>query len=408
MSYSHLKRFAFITIGVLATWFSISAHGKQQEQPPSLTRPTQFLVDKEAANLVGIVKVKHADIRWVILPDGDHVSVIVSECEMEQVLSGSQEWPARTTQTVTQYDYSDMIFEPISPPVMDGRRYVLFASATPKNSEVPRLSPWTAHPQGFLLVRGQKGGEFTYWNGKSYGVDEIRNALTTNRRLPLDEIVDPGRRLRVAEVRMKEGNLGDQKAFIHGLFMNVLDPEGQAKNVEQVPKTGAVADMFGMNQGSARPHALWYNPTIRLAAALALVDLGSDAGREALIKGFESDSGPVSSDPSDRMTFPGRYPYDQSSITACAHALARLGDRRGLTHPKTDVRLATAEALKDKPDPELRKMLQDLAIQLEPQVEKLRNSGDLTKPRRPGEYTNRFPTDWVRTQRLLARSGDDH
>ena len=79
MSYSHLKRFAFITMGVLATWFSISAHGKQQEQPPSLTRPTQFLVDKEAANLVGIVKVKHADIRWVILPDGDHVSVIVSE-----------------------------------------------------------------------------------------------------------------------------------------------------------------------------------------------------------------------------------------------------------------------------------------------------------------------------------------
>ncbi|HKB72536.1 MAG TPA: HEAT repeat domain-containing protein, partial [Thermoanaerobaculia bacterium] len=210
------------------------------------------------------------------------------------------------------------------------------------------------------------------------------------------------------------------------------------KNVEQPVKSGASPDMFGMSYGGRQPHAIWYNslallrdlgkkdatrrrdvvaaltpvaqtarPAVRLAAGLALVDLGSDAGREALIRGFESESGPISSDPSDQMTFPGRYPYDESSITACAHALARLGDRRGLRHPNSDVRLAAAEALTGKSDPDVRKMLEDLAKELEPDVDKLMKKGELTAPRSPGDYTNRYPANWVRTQRLLALRGDD-
>jgi HEAT repeat protein len=398
--------------------------------------PDQFLVDKET-DLAAIVKVKRTESRWVILPDGDHFPLVVAECEMEELLSGSKAWPVGTTQSVVQYDYSDLIFDRIAPPVIDGRRYILWALTTPKEGEVPAIAGWTAHPQGFLQVRGKDDGAFIFWNRKSHSVTAIHEALASGRRLPLDQIVDPVQRLRVAEERMRRGNLGDEKAFIQGLLVNVLDPVGQAKKVEQAPKTGTSTDMFGMNQGEGQPHALWYKslallrdlgadeksrksvvtaltpvaqtarPAIRLAAALALVDLGSDAGREALLRGFETDSGPVSSDPPDQMTFPGRYPYDESSTTACAYALARLGDRRGLKHAKVDVRLAAAEALKDQPDAELRKMLEALSAELQPQVEKLKAGGELTKARRSGDYTNRYPEQWVRTQRLLARIGDD-
>jgi hypothetical protein len=61
----------------------------------------------------------------------------------------------------------------------------------------------------------------------------------------------------------------------------------------------------------------------------------------------------------------------------------------------------------DTPDDDARKVLEGLAGELEPQVEKLRVSGDLTKPRKPGDYTNRYPDAWVRTHRLLARFGEE-
>ena len=288
-----------------------------------------------------------------------------------------------------------------------------------------------------MLIRGQGSREFIHWSGRRYGFQELREALKAGRRLPLNQIADPVRRLQVAEVRIERGDLGDRAAFIQGLVSNVLDPEGQAKKVERSPPGNVSADMFGMSAGEAQPHAIWYlslallrdlgkneqnrkdvvaaltpisrtaRPRVRLAAALALADLGSEAGKDALIRGFNEESGEVSSDPPDQMTFPGRYPYDGSSITAGAHALARLGDRRGLRHSKVEVRLATAEALKDQPDLELRKTLERLARDLEPTVQALKASGDLAKPRRPGDYTNRYPEDWVRTKRLQARFGDD-
>ena len=424
-----------LALVILAVCSPTNAH-EQQTQSGGFSLPDQFLVDKET-DLTAIVKVKRTESRWVILPDGDHFPLVAAECEMEELLSGSKAWPVGATQSVVQYDYSDLIFDRIAPPVIDARRYVLFALTTPKEGEVPAVAGWTAHPQGFLQVRGKGDSAFIFWSGKSYPVAAIREALASGRRLPLDQIVDPVQRLRVAEERLKRGELGDEKAFVQGLLANVLDPVGQAKRVEQAPKGGTSTDMLGMNQGEGQPHALWYKslallrdlgedekrrksvvaaitpvaqtarPAIRLAAALALVDLESDAGKDALIRGFETDSGPVSGDPPDQMTFPGRYPYDQSSTTACAHALARLGDRRGLKHSKVDVRLAAAEALKDKPDPELRKMLEGLSTELQPQVEKLRSGGELVKARRPGDYTNRYPEEWVRTQRLLARIGDD-
>jgi HEAT repeat protein len=428
-----------MTVSVVAFTVALcSANARErQTQTSGWTSPEQFLADKET-DLAGIVKVRRAETRWVILSsDGDHVPLIVLECEMQENLSGNRAWPVGRVQSVVQVDYSDMLFEPIAPPAIEGRRYLLWALVTPKDSEVPFLAPWTAHPQGLLLIRGPEGSEFVFWSGKSYGVPPIRAALKAGQRVPLNQIVDPARRLRVAEGRLERKNLGNEKAFIQGLLLNVLDAEGQAKRVERQPVSNIPTDTFGMSAGNAQPHAIWYNsltllrdlgkdekrrkavvtvltpvartarPRIRLTAALALADLGSDAGREALIHGFESDSGPISSDPPDQMTFPGRYHYDESSISACAYALARLGDRRGLAHPTLEVRLAAADALKDKPDPELRRALEKMATDLDPKVEQLRVSGELSKARDHGDYTNRYPEDWTRIRRLLARLGDD-
>jgi HEAT repeat protein len=423
--------FLIICVGFVAG----CSKSKPAGQPIDFTTPAQFLVDKET-DLVAVLKVRHVQNRWVILEDGDHFPLLLVDCEMEEILSGSKSWPVKTSQVITQYDYSDLIFEPIAPPAIEARRYVLWAFSTPKDDGTA-LSPWTAHPQGFLLVRGSGDHEFVFWNGKNYALRDIRNALKGGQRMPLDQIVDPVRRLKVAEERMKHGNLGDETAFIQGLMLNLRDPEGQAKKVQKQPVDKGSTDMFGMNAGDEQPHAIWYNslamlrdlglqenhrkavlaaltpmarssrPRVRLAAALALVDLGSDAGREALINGYEKESGNVSEDPPDKMTFPGRYPYDESSMTACGYALARLGDHRGLKNSKVEVRLATAEALKDSGDPEVVNSLREVIPSLDQQVEKLRVRGDLSKQREHGDYTNRYPENWIRARMLLARTGDD-
>ena len=401
-------------------------------QPVIFSNPDQFLVDKEA-DFVAIVTVRHVENRWVVLPDGDHVPFVVSDGSLEEVLSGTA-WQVGRTESMMQFDYNDLMFDPIAAPAIPDRRYVLWASQA--NAEIPSIAPWIAHPQGLLLIRRQGDQEFVFWNGKSYSLTTLRQRLGNNPRLPLDQIVDPARRLKVAEARLESGALGDDRAFVRGLLLNVLDPAGQAKKIERASQADSRANPFGMSDEDTGPHELWYSslallrdfgkqegrreaavaaltpiattarPRIRLTAALALVDLGSSAGREALIAGFNVESGAISSDPADDMTFPGRYPYDDSSITACAHALARLGDRRGLKHPRVDVRLAAAQALRDIRDPELRMVLEGLAGELEPQVEKLRVSGELAAPRKPGDYTNRYPDAWVQTHRLLARFGE--
>ena len=404
-------------------------------QPITFASPEQFLVDKET-DFVAIVKVTRVENRWVVLPDGDHVPVVVADCRMEEVLAGTA-WPLDSIQSTLQFDYNDLMFEPIAPPAIPDRRYVVWGFRSPTDGEVPAIAPWTAHPQGLLLIRRQNDQEFVFWNRKSYALATLRLHLKSNPRIPLDRIVDPALRLRVAGARLESGTLGDEKAFVDGLMLNILDPEGQAKRIERASNADSRGNPFGMSDADTTPHELWYSsvallrdfgkeerrrhaavtaltriattarPRIQLAAALALVDLGSGAGRAALIGGFNSESGPISSDPADEMTFPGRYPYDDSSITACSHALARLGDRRGLKHPKADVRLVAAQAFRDTPDAEVQRVLEALAGELEPQVEKLGAAGGLTKPRGAGDFTNRYPDAWVQTHRLLARFGEE-
>lgn len=419
-----------------AVFFAACSAANSLQTPVQFTAPAQFLVDKET-DLAAIVKVKRVENRWMILEDGDHFPFLLVDCEMEEPLVGAGSWAIGTTQTVFQDDYSDMIFEPLSPPALEGRSYILWATSTKEDKEAAANASWIAHPQGFLRIRGDNEKPFIYWNGKSYSLNDIRKTIKSGLRLPLDQIIDPAQRLKVAEGRMKDGNLGDETAFVHGLLVNVLDPEGQAKNVQHAHTGGGSTDLFGMDAGDKQPHAIWYGSLamlrdlgkqekymkdvltaitpvsqasrdrIRLAAALALADLGSDAGKQALIHGYEVDSGEVSGDPPDDMTFPGRYMHDESSVTACAYALARLGDHRGLKHKKPEVRLAAADALKDSGDPEVLQTLKQLANELEPELEKAKTSGELSKPRDPGDYTTRYPDNWIRTRMFLARAGDN-
>jgi hypothetical protein len=419
----------FLAVVAIADCFPVSA------QPVTFASPEQFLADKET-DFVAIVKVTRVENRWVVLPDGDHLPVVVVDSRMEEVIAGTA-WPLDSVQSTLQFDYNDLMFEPIAPPAIPDRRYVVWGLRSSTDGEIPAIAPWTAHPQGVLLIRRQNGQEFVFWNGKGFELTALRQHLKSEPRLPLDRIVDPALRLKIAEARLESGTLGDEKAFVRGLVLNIVDPEEQAKRIERTSNADSRGNPFGMSDADTTPHELWYSsvallrdlgkeegrrdaaiaaltpiattarPRIRLAAALALVDLGSAAGRAALIAGFESESGAISSDPADDMTFPGRYPYDDSSIAACSHALARLGDRRGLTHPRADVRLAAAQAFRDTPDAEVKKVLEALAGELEPQVEKLRVAGDLTKPRGAGDFTNRYPDAWVRTHRLLSRFGDE-
>jgi HEAT repeat protein len=434
LSTSSLTAAIVFSLAVLGGCFSPGCR-RAATDTGRFTVPDQFLVDKET-ELVAVVSVKKAQNRWVILPDGDHFPLVVAECAMEKVLAGKSGWAVGTLRAVIQYEENELLSSRVAPPVIDGRRYVLWTMATPADGEVPAVAPWTAHPQGFLQIRGQGSGEFVYWNQKSYSVKSIAEAVAGGRRLPLDQIVDPLQRIQVAEDRLRRRDIGDAQAFVRGLVVNITDSLGQSKEVQQVPRGPSTHDSFGLNSSGGQPHAIWYNslallrdfgkdearkqsvvtaltpiaqrarPPVRLATALALVDLGSDAGRAALVEGLENDTGPISADPPDGMTFPGRYPYDGASTTACAHALARLGDYRGLHHASAEVRLAAAEALKGPAAPEIRKAVEVVAKELQPQVDRLRATGELAKIRRPGDYTNRYPADWLRAQRLLARMGD--
>lgn len=367
--------------------------------PQVVQNPTanvrEFLANREGG-LAALVTVRAVERRWVILEaHGDHIPLVISECEMIEPLAGVG-WPPGARDVVMQFDYTEMISGAIAPPVMEGRRYLLWAEPSSASSELPAEAPWTAHPQGFLLVHGTGKSEFVHWIGARYSVAGIRAALKAGP-LALDEIVDPLVRLNVAEYRLARKDLGDPTRFLSGLLKVSRDPQSEAARVVQVKSAEPDADMFGMDAGEAQPHALWFKsielirgfaefpkhraqtiaalkPLLgvgpehrRLVVALVLTELGSDVGREVLVRALDrSPNDEVSADPDGGMAFPDRFPFDCSVPAAAAHALARLGDRRGLKHPNQNVRLAAADALVNRPDDELKRVLTEIAAAAEP------------------------------------------
>lgn len=181
LSYPRLVSIASAGRPALFLVLAIAACVPASAQPITFASPDQFVVDKDT-DVVGIVKVTRVESRWVLLPDGDHVPLVVAECNMEEALTGATSWPVGTVASIAQADYSDLIFEPISPSAIQDRRYVLWASQLPSDEEISAVAPWTAHPQGMLLIRRRSNQEFVFWNGKSYSITALRQRITPTNR----------------------------------------------------------------------------------------------------------------------------------------------------------------------------------------------------------------------------------
>jgi hypothetical protein len=72
-----LQRFG-LAISLLAGVMQIACSATRlRAQPAGFTQPDQFLVDKETA-FAAIVRIIAPENRWVILPDGDNLPLVVS------------------------------------------------------------------------------------------------------------------------------------------------------------------------------------------------------------------------------------------------------------------------------------------------------------------------------------------
>jgi HEAT repeat protein len=399
----------------------------------------QFLVDKDT-DLVAEVTVKDVETRWIILEDGDHVPVNMLTCLMEEPLRGARDWPRNETRSTVQFSYTELIQEPISPPAVLGKRYLLWASTNdPNNSELGMLgSTLLAHPQGLHLVRGEGKERYFFWDGKAYSIDEVRRAVKSGGRIRLDTIIDPVKRLEIARGRIAKGDVGDISSFVNGLMLGIRDPVGQAGKVAKPEGTEPgeeLSSMFHMNSKSG--FQIWYESLallqvlgekpvyrdavvsalkplvgdprerVRLCAALVLARLGDASGKRVLERALSADTVALNKDPESQLMLPGRLEYDDNSVVAAAYGLGLLGDRSGLRLESMEARLAAAEGLAAHPDDAFRKDLQGMAAQLDKEVEKLSSSGQLGKTRDKGDFTERYPKEWVKAHVLLARMGDD-
>lgn len=143
------------------------------------------------------------------------------------------------------------------------------------------------------------------------------------------------------------------------------------------------------------------------ATAVALAELGSDAGAEVLRTMLGDEDTNLAREPDGKLFIVTSLPYETSSVRAAAWALERLGDDTGLSHEEAEVRLAAAAGLAEARHPGARPALSELAEDLDRVVEGRSSRGELRAPRERGDHTRRYPEDWVRVHHLLSRLGDD-
>jgi HEAT repeat protein len=383
----------------------------------ALSSPLEFLTDKES-KVAGIVTIQRVETRVISEPETPHVLLV--QAQVDEVWRGGEVWQPHATVAFIQGEYWEPEGVPEAPAAIPGKRYVVWVD--PSDDRLQSLARWYARPRAVLLIRTDLANEFVYWRGTRYTVEGLREAITGDKRLSLDQILDPLQRLNVAYERINRGELGARAAFIHGLTLILEDPEGQARHVRPPEDPSADDAPTESQQGAhslvdqslrllralgrddtCRPDVVRAltrftvktRPAIRLATALALAEIGSDAGRESLIQGFETHSDWHRKRLADQ-DLGDFYPRD-GSAAACSYALARLGDSRGLQSSRPALRLAAAEAI--TADADVREVARGIAEDLQPEVDK--------RVANPGPCPSELPKDWVRAERLLALGGDD-
>jgi hypothetical protein len=156
-----------------------------------------------------------------------------------------------------------------------------------------------------------------------------------------------------------------------------------------------------------KPFAADSRERIQLCVALALAQLGDDSGQKIIEKALNGERIELCKDPDEGLMLRGRLKYDDSSIIAAGYALGLLGNGSGLKHQSMEVRLASAEGLASHPDSVLRNELKPMTVELDKEVEKLASAGKLTEKRQKGDFTLRYPKEWIKIHHLLAWLGDE-
>ncbi|MCA9437961.1 MAG: hypothetical protein KC978_19405, partial [Candidatus Omnitrophica bacterium] len=161
-------KFLFLTFALIWSQTPVRAEAEIE-----FANPGQFLASKES-DLVAILKT--TSVRNVFLLDEDITPALVSECVMEEAIDGSKSWPSGTKQTLAQWDACSSPMDPAAPPILEGRRYLVWAHRTPNGLSNVSFD-WFALPDGCFLIRDHPKGAFIYWEGNCYLVAEIRKSL---------------------------------------------------------------------------------------------------------------------------------------------------------------------------------------------------------------------------------------
>ncbi len=109
--------------------------------------------------VVGIVTVIHVEHFLLCIPDG-HFPMREIECQMKEVLSGGNSWPAGETRRVSQLDYSgytqaktpESSVQTVAPSPLLGRDYLLLASHSEEGPSDPMDPEWIADSTRFLAA----------------------------------------------------------------------------------------------------------------------------------------------------------------------------------------------------------------------------------------------------------------
>lgn len=392
---------------------------------PQLSPVAPFLVDLQAA-VVGVVEVKDVRDDWIITADQElHLPVMHAQCRMLEAIQGGDRWANGSEQELIHVHNSDNFTQLPAPALVQGRRYIVWADPVDEK-EFTHTDParWMANARGIFLLRGPADDPYFAVEGTCYSLKATRDFVRSGVIVPLDQIDDPLKRIKVARHRLETENLGSVDTYVHGLLRLILEvnpPTAAAKTNEETAKKELAADVYAYDAISIlrdtgqkpawRPAAVAAlrkalaarTFSLRLPAAIALAQLNRPDGRSILVSALHAKMFVLFK--RGAIPMPNRFPFEDSSRDAAAYALGLLHDEIGLSQNETRVQLAAASALVLHPTKQLKPTLMAIAARYDKML--AQNAARLHAMRKPGDVSERLPIEWVLARSLLARLGDN-